>query len=111
MNEQLQSLKKEIKYYGENTKGVIRIGLHIVTSYSDKSPNNQLYLEFLDSIPLTIERLQKDLSKRYPSLKPNLMICWKIPKKIIFKDSEQTFPGLWAIAKIYPVIKHQGAIL
>ena len=109
MNEQLQSLEKEIKYYEENTKGVIRIGLHIVTSYSDKSPDNQLYLEFLKSIPLTFERIQKDLSKRYPSLKPNLMICWKIPKKIVFNDCEQTFPGLWAVAKIYPVIKHQGA--
>ena len=111
MNEQLDSLKKEIKQYEEKTKGVIRIGLHIMTSYSDKTPNNQLYLEFLNSIPLTFERIQKDLSKRFSSLKPNLMICWKIPKKIVFNDSEQTFPGLWAIAKIYPVIKHHGAIV
>lgn len=111
MNEQLQSLEKEIKYYEENTKGVIRIGLHIMTSYSDKTPNNQLYRDFLDSIPLTFERIQKDLSKRYPSIKPNLMICWKIPKKIVFKDREKTFPGLWAVAKIYSVIKHQGALV
>ena len=109
MNEQLQSLDKEIKHYEENTKGVIKIGLHIITSYSDKAPNNQLYLQFQDSIPMTFERMQKDLCKRKTSLKPNLMICWKIPKNIVF-NSEHTFPGLWAFAKIYSVVKHKGAI-
>ena len=109
MNEQLQSLDKEIKHYEENTKGVIKIGLHIVTSYSDKAPDNKLFIQFQDSIPMTFDRMQKDLCKRKLSLKPNLMICWKIPKNIVFK-SEHTFPGLWAFAKIYPVIKHKGAV-
>ena len=35
------------------------------------------------------------------------MICWKIPKSIVF-NCEHTYPGLWAFAKIYPVIKHKG---
>ena len=109
MNEQLQSLDKEIKHYEENTKGVIKIGLHIVTSYSDKAPDNKLFIQFQDSIPMTFDRMQKDLCKRKLSLKPNLMICWKIPKNIVF-NSEHTFPGLWAFAKIYPVIKHKGAV-
>ncbi len=109
MNEQLQSLEREIKQYEEATLGVIRIGLHIITSYSDKSPNNQLIAQFNESIPELFERFHKDLAKPYPSLKPNMMICWKIPKRIIMNDI-YTFPGLWAIAKIYPAIKHRGAI-
>lgn len=109
MNEQLQSIEQNLKSYDEATMGVIRIGLHIVTSYSDKTPNRNLVDEFLESIPDTFERFQNDLGKRYPSLKPNMLICWKIPKKLILKDI-YTFPGLWAIAKIYPIIKHRGAI-
>ena len=109
MHEQLQSLEKEVKKYEEATKGVIRIGLHIITSYSDKQPDNQLLRTFRNTIPETFERLQKDLSKKYPSLKPNLIICWKIPSRIV-KENNQTFPGLWSIAKIYPSIKHHGAI-
>ena len=79
------------------------------TRYRKKTPNRSLLDEFLESIPDTFERFQNDLGKRYPSLKPNMLICWKIPKKLIMKDI-YTFPGLWAIAKIYPIIKHRGAI-
>lgn len=109
MNEQLQSIEKEIKEYEESTQGVIRIGLHVITSYSDKTPSNQLVREFDESIHETFVRFQNDLGKPYPSLKPNLMICWRIPKRIVMNDI-YTFPGLWAIAKIYPLIKHRGAI-
>lgn len=107
MNEQLESLKHELKGYEELTKGVVRIGLHIITSYSDKEPSNQLIKQFHESISKTSERLLKALSKKFLSLKPDLMICWKIPTRIVM-DSEQTFPGLWAVAKIYPPTKHCG---
>lgn len=100
MNEQLQSLEKEIKDYDDGTKGVVRIGLHIVTSYSYKYPDNHLIAQFKESVTPTIERFQKDLAKPFHSLKPDLIICWKIPRKIVM-NNVQTFPGLWAIAKIY----------
>ncbi|MBQ1677004.1 MAG: hypothetical protein II065_06185, partial [Bacteroidaceae bacterium] len=58
MHEQLQSLKKAIKNFGEGTKGVIRIGLHTITSYSDKEPDNQLLKAFKYSIPEIFERFQ-----------------------------------------------------
>lgn len=108
MNEQLDSLEKALREFGEKTRGVIRIGLHIITSYSDKIPDDQLLKRFNDNIPKTFERLQKDLGKQYPSLKPDLIICWTIPLKIVM-CYEQTFPGLWAVAKIYPKIDHKGA--
>lgn len=109
MNEQLQSLENEVKEYQESTKGVVRVGLHIITSYSDKEPCYQLIKQFHSCISETSDRLLKDLSKKYPSLKPDLMICWKIPTRIVM-DDEQTFPGLWAVAKIYPATKHHGSI-
>lgn len=108
MNKQLQSVESEIKEFEEDTKGVIRLGLHIVTSYSDKAPDNQMIKQFRDSVPDISNRFQRDLSKRYPSLKPDLLLCWMIPSRIVLLGG-QTFPGLWAIAKIYPKIKHLGA--
>ena len=108
MNDQLDSVKKEIKEFEEKTKGVIRIGLHIVTSYSDKEPDNFLIAQFKKSIPETFSRFQSDLAKPYRSLKPDLIICWKIPARIVLLGY-QTFPGLWAIAKILPAIHHRGA--
>lgn len=109
MNKQLQSIDKEIVKYEEASKGVVRIGLHIITSYSDKEPNTQLIKQFNDGIENTANRFVKDLSKKYSSLKPDLLVCWKIPKRIVIGE-EQTYPGLWAITKIYPAVKHQGAI-
>lgn len=108
MNEQLQSIAKDARRYSEATKGVIRIGLHIITSYSDKNPDNQLINSFKESIPGTFDRFTRDLGKRYPSLRPNVLICWKIPSRIVM-DLDQSFPGLWCIGKVYPAIKHQGA--
>ena len=109
MNEQLQSIDHDIKGYEEKTKGIIRIGLHIITSYSNKCPYNQLLKQFRGNITENSNRFLKDLSRKYPSLKPDLMICWKIPTKIVM-DSGIKFPGLWAIVKIYPTIKHCGSI-
>lgn len=108
MNEQLDSVKYEVKKYEEATKGIIRLGLHIVTSYSDKAPDKQVIAQFSDSIPDTFKRFQRDLAKPKRSQKPDLLICWKIPSRIVMRGV-QTYPGLWAIAKIYPAIKHRGA--
>lgn len=109
IHEQLQSLKKEIKNREEKTKGVIRIGLHMITSYSDKNRDKQLLKEFKNNIPETFGRFQKDFSKKYPSLKPNFILCWKIPSKLV-ESYECTYPGFWAITKIYPAVKHNGTI-
>ncbi len=108
MQEQLQSIEKEIKSYVEETKGIIRIGLFVVTSRSEKSPNNTLIKNFKKSISETFERFQKDLGRGFPTLKPDLQLCWRIPSTIVMRE-EQTFPGLWAISKIYPAKKHVGA--
>lgn len=110
MNEQLESIKEDIKTYEEKTKGIIRIGLHFVTSYSDKPSNKELIAQFTQSIPNTFTRLLKDMSKRYPSLRPDMIICWKIPPRIVLDYDIRTFPGLWLMAKIYNPINHFGKI-
>ena len=43
-------IQKDVKGYTEKTKGVIRIGLHMITSYS-KNRDKQLLKEFKNNIP------------------------------------------------------------
>ena len=64
MHEQLQSLEKEIKKYEEATKGVIRIGLHTITSYSSQKPDTQLLKAFKYCIHETFESFQKEFGKK-----------------------------------------------
>lgn len=109
MIEQLISVKDDVKQFGERTKGIVRLGLNIITSYSDKYPDKELLVQFKNGIPDTFERLSKDVNRRFPSKRPDLVLCWKIPNRIVY-SYDQTFPGLWALAKIYPPITHQGAI-
>ena len=108
MNEQLESIKKEVRYFEEKTNGVILLGLHFITSYSDKTPDEILIRQFKKKIPEIVARLPKDVSKRYPSLKPDMIIGWSVPSKIVL-NGEQTFPGLWAMVKIGGDIQHYGA--
>ena len=110
MNEQLDAVKDEIKNYEERTNGVVRMGLHLITSYADKAPSKELVSMFSQSIPNMFERFSRDLSRRYPSLRPDVMVCWRIPMRIVLEDEFQTFPGLWLMAKIYPSVNHFGSI-
>lgn len=109
MIKQLQSNESDIKKYGESTKGVIRIGLHFITSKSDKEPNKELIKHFIkESIPATFDYFQNKFCKRAPTQKPDMILCWKIQPSIVMRG-ENTFPGLWCVAKRYPAIIHKGA--
>lgn len=108
MNRQLMSIHKSIKKFEERTKSVIRIGIHIITSCSDKEPNNSIVSDYRQRIIDIQDRFLKDL-KCCQSLKPDLILSWKIPMKLI-EAYEITIPGLWSISKIYPPIIHKGSI-
>ena len=114
MNEQLFTLEDDVKQYTELTKGVIRIGLHIISSYTGIKPSKVLFDKYKEKVPSIIERLPSHVTKidgrNYPSLKPNVLIGWLIPQKIVLDERAwETIPGLWAMAKILPPIQHQGS--
>ena len=108
MNKQLRSNESDIKKYEESTNGVIRIGLHFITSKSEKEPNKTLIKKFQESIPDTFDYFQNKFSKRAPTQKPDIILCWKIPSSIVMRG-KNAYPGLWCIAKRYPAITHKGA--
>ena len=109
MIKQLNSIKRDILEYDEKTKGVIRLGLHMISSFSSsilkEAPkfNN-------DNIKEMADRMYKDLTGKSKINYPDMILCWKIPKSILEMGSgNETYPGLWTFAKIYLPIKHQGA--
>jgi hypothetical protein len=109
MIKQLNSIKRDILEYDEKTKGVIRLGLHMISSFSSsilkEAPkfNN-------DNIKEIADRMYKDLTGKSKINYPDMILCWKIPKSILEMGSgNETYPGLWTFAKIYLPIKHQGA--
>ena len=109
MIEQLDSVKSEAKGYEEKTKGIIRLGLHIITSYSKKSPTSEVVSSFdAARIEDIAARFLRDSKKKTPSRKPDTILCWKIPQRIV-KEGGITYPGLWCVSKIYPPIIHGGA--
>lgn len=107
MISQLQEVKDDVKQFTEKTKGVIRLGLHMVSSRVFQEPNPELIQEFRNSLPDTLVRFSK-IGKSYQ--KPDLILCWKIPKRLVLhEDNDLTIPGLWVLAKIFPPIPHKGS--
>ena len=107
MINQLQEVKGDVKQFTEKTKGIIRLGMHIISSRLLQEPNRELIQEFRNTIPDTLERFYK-IGKS--NKKPDIIICWKIPKKIVLhEDNDVTIPGLWVLAKYFPPISHKGS--
>ncbi|MBR4810974.1 MAG: hypothetical protein IK039_04350 [Bacteroidaceae bacterium] len=108
MNEQLKKVKADCEALTEKTKGVIRLGIHILTAYTDLGADEDLIEEFNNNADFIQERLCKDLGDNRRKTKPNAAICWMIPESLIL-NNQQTFPGLWMIGKVYPLIYHKGS--
>lgn len=108
---QLDSIVKDVTQFTEKTNGVIRLGLHMFTSYSSSTIDKAAKFDE-EEINNIANRFCKDLAKKSKKYKPDLLLCWKIPSKIVKKGSDEygmTYPGLWTIAKIYPPLQHKGA--
>lgn len=107
---QLDSIKKDVKEFEEQTNGVIRLGLHVITSRDKEENDNGNMKPFAQMIDEIAQRLRTDLSKATPRRKPDMLICWQIPQDIVEQSAKWglVFPGLWMVAKIYPQIQHKG---
>lgn len=105
---QLQSIKDDIKQQcEENTKGIIRLGLHFITSYSDKQPEIAIINKYNKLLPDILERIKCDICRCKPMLtSPDYVACWTIPKQIVLTGF-QTFPGLILMGKIFKPIAHK----
>ena len=108
---QLQDVRKGVKYFNEKTKGVIRIGLHFITPYSNRD-NDMNDVNFFESSQKEIlKRLTRDVSRYKPKMTtPNFLASWVLPndKKYFEVPYKGTYPGLLLLGKIYSPIAHEG---
>ena len=100
MKKQLDSILSEIKSFAEETHGVIRIGLHFISSRSNKKLEK---LELDDYHRGTKERLIRFGKK----LKADYAACWLVPEDSVYcLEDGVCFPGVMLMGKVYKPIKH-----
>ena len=110
MIKQLNSVKRDALEFDEKTKGVIRLGLHMISSRCSQSIDAASKFDE-SKINEISDRMYKDLTGKSKNNYPDLILCWKIPTSMVKKGSElgfDTYPGLWTFAKIYPPLEHVG---
>jgi hypothetical protein len=97
--------------FDEKTEGVIRLGLHMISSFSSFAKEDASKFDE-SKIEEIANRMYKDLTGKSKMNYPDLMLCWKIPSSILKQGDKygcETYPCLWTVAKIYPPLEHQGA--
>ena len=103
---QLENVKDDIKHYEEKTKGVIRLGLHFVTSQSSTNPSDDIREIYISQEREMLERLYKDLKTVVP---PDFMSVWELDKDMVYYANGRAYPGLIVMAKFFKDIKHKGS--
>ena len=101
------------KYFSENTKGVIRIGLHFITPYSSRDNDMNDVTFFESSQKDILKRLARDVSRHKPkTTTPNFLASWVLPdeNKYFEVSYKGTYPGLLLLGKIYSSIAHEGCV-
>ena len=110
---QLQDVRKNVKYFSEKTKGVIRIGLHFITPYCNRDGDMDDVANFMCRQKEILMRLSRDVSCSKPQrTTPNFLASWVLPnnKKYFEVPYKGTYPGLLLLGKIFPSIAHEGSI-
>ena len=109
---QLDSSYDECKRSGEKTKGIIRIGLHFVSSIAHEAPTPELiYDDYKDCVDSYMDAFCTRLHDAYNSAiyDPSYAATWLIPDRIIntkYGFDNTTFPGVMLLAKVFKDIKH-----
>lgn len=111
MIEQLQNVEDDCKYnLLENTKGIIRLGLHFITSVADIEPDWDDVAEYRETIDDRMERMRRDIAKRFNyklDYTPNFAAAWLIPDDMISSNPYATYPGVMLFAKVFEDMPHK----
>ena len=103
MNEQLKNPTSDYKRFVEKTNGFITLGLHFITSRSGRKDTDAVIKKFNDNIEELNDKFIDKIFKPRPTTKPDMTVCWLIPKKLV-KVDDYNYPGLWVLAKINPLL-------
>jgi hypothetical protein len=95
----------------ENTKGIIRLGLHFITSVADIEPDWDDVAEYRDTIDERMERMRRDIARRFNyklDFTPNFAAAWLIPDDMISSNPDATYPGVMLFAKVFEDLPHEN---
>lgn len=109
---QLQDVREDITHFEERTKGLIRLGLHFITPYSECNEDVD-FTYFENKQKEILRRLSEDVSRRRPkTTEPNFLASWVLPKekKYLELPDKGTYPGLILLGKMFPSISHDGCV-
>lgn len=108
MIKQLKDAASTYREFGEKTAGVIRLGLHFISSCPSYDVDENLTKDFRRDIDVINDKITRDIKDHDSNTKPDMSICWLIPEKIVNEDF-MSIPGLWVFVKYFKPIRHKGA--
>ena len=111
MINQLETSVLDCKESTEKTKGIIRIGLHFVSSFAKTEPTNETIESYRTGVDEYMSAFLDRIHNEYKSAvyEPSYAATWIIPDKIVkcqYGIEDETYPGVMLLAKVFKVIKH-----
>ena len=110
MIEQLKDVESECKAMTENTKGVIRLGLHFISSWANKEPNEELVDDYRENAQGYLRAFTEQISERYddkPETNPSYAADWIIPDDMVYHWNNATYTGVMLYAKVFEPVLHK----
>lgn len=110
MIEQLKDVKSDCEKMTENTKGIIRLGLHFVSSWSPCEPNEEEVEKYRRGIKADLGRFCDKISERFNDdieHNPSFAAAWVIPDDMVYWWIDVTYPGVMLFAKVLEPLEHK----
>ena len=110
MIEQLENAKDDcVNNLEERTKGIIRLGIHFITSVAYCEPDMEDVEEYRDTIDERLNIIRRDIARRFnykQDYTPDFAAAWLIPDDMVMYLSSDTYPGVMLFAKVFEDLPH-----
>ena len=107
---QLKDVKAECEKMTENTKGVIRLGLHFISSWADKEPAEEMVEHYRKNVQGYLQAFCGQVAERFgdePDYLPTYAAAWVIPDEMVYHWLDVTYPGVMLFAKAFEPVPHK----
>lgn len=106
MVEQLRDISEQCRQMTENTKGVIRLGLHFISSWSPVAPEADDIKQYRRDAKKYANAFCLEIAKRHKKADyiPSFTAIWIIPDEMVNYWTDATYPGVLLIAKVFKPI-------
>lgn len=109
MIEQLIDIRETCEKLDDNTKGVIRLGLHFLSSWSPADPTQDEIVEYRSLALSNLNAICNEIATKHgkPEYEPSFAALWQIPEKMVLYYEDVTYPGVMLVAKVFEPIVNE----